>query len=192
MITPVLSILIPSTSDRDGLLGKLLFDLSKQIEENNAEKLVEIITDVDNYERTTGAKRNDLLERSKGIFVVAIDSDDEVSPYYIKEILLAAESDCDAIGITGWMTTNGRNLRKWDISKDHDYIMILDEDGKELYLRFNNHISPIKRSIAIQFKFPDKNFGEDYEWAVQINKSGLIKKETKIIPPLYHYKYIKK
>ena len=58
------------------------------------------------------------------------------------------------------------------------------------YERYPNHLNVIKREIAVQFKFPEINFGEDTDWATQINKSGLLKKETYIDQVLYYYNYI--
>lgn len=186
----VLSILIPSTFDREGQLNQLLLSLSIQTVSIGNKGKVEILTEVDDKETPTGTKRNKLLQRAVGKYVVGIDSDDHVSINYVSEILEAAEQDCDAIGINGAMTTNGGPPIQWFISKDNGYCVSKDEQGKEIYLRWNNHISPIKREIAIQFKFPDIYHGEDYIWSKRIHDSGLIKTETIIPHPLYHYDYI--
>lgn len=185
----VLSILIPSTFDREEQLNKLLLSLSIQTVPIANKGKVEILTEIDNKETPTGTKRNILLQRSIGKYVVGIDSDDHVSINYVSHILEAAEMDCDAIGINGAMTTNGGPPIKWFISKDNGYCASKDAKGEEIYLRWNNHISPIKREIAIKFKFPDIYHGEDFIWSKQIHDSGLIKTETIINSPLYHYDY---
>lgn len=137
----------------------------------------------------TGHKRNQLLQQAQGVYTVFIDDDDEVSLSYIPEILKAAAQGCDAIAIQGYMTTNGTKHISWRISKDYPYVAVF-EDGKEVYLRFNNHISPIKREIAVQFKFPEISNGEDYAWAKAIHDSGIIKTEAKTEGEIYHYKFI--
>lgn len=190
MIEKVLSILIPTTYDREEVLSRLLYTLNNQIFACRAVNMVEILIECDNKELPTGTKRNILLVKSKGRYVVSIDSDDEVPTYYIEEILKAAEYDSDCMGINGIMTTNGGDEKRWFIAKDNPYVASRDENGKEIYLRYQNHISPIKRSIAIQFKFPDVYQGEDYSWATAIHESGLIKTETKIEKPMYHYKFM--
>jgi hypothetical protein len=58
-----------------------------------------------------------------------------------------------------------------------------------VYYRPPNHLNVIKASIAKQFKFPEKNFGEDMEWSMQIQQSGLLKTEAHIDETLYYYIY---
>jgi hypothetical protein len=185
----ILSILIPSTFDREKQFNELVTELRRQIMAGGYEDSVEILSFIDGKETPTGTKRNDLYQRAKGRLSVSIDSDDKIEPSYIESIMTAAEQDPDAIGMCGWMTTNGANRVDWFISKDNEYKAIKDENGKEVYVRWNNHISPIRTSIAQQFKFPDVYSGEDYIWSRQIHDSGVIKTEVKIHTPLYHYDY---
>ncbi len=179
----ILSILICSLWKRAGDFARLLNVLDQQLTNE-----VEILTDVDNGEVTTGVKRNRLLQKAKGKYVVFIDDDDLVPHYYIEEILKASKSDADCFAINGTITTDGKNERKWYISKDLPYKESL-ENGNKIYLRYPNHITTIKREIAQQFLFPDKVHGEDYDWATQLHKSGLIKTEFKIEKPMYYYLY---
>lgn len=188
-MTPVLSILIPWTYDRFEVYRVLLFDLYEQIAKGKFHGQVEILDEVDDKQMSTGAKRNLLIERAKGRYVVFIDSDDHVSPNYVRSILDAVISDPDAVGLCGWMTTNGSLRVNWFISKDHDYIASKDENGNTIFLRWNNHLSPLKRSIAIKFKFPNLFVGEDYIWSKEIHDAGAVKTEVKIDEPLYHYDY---
>lgn len=185
---PVLSILIPSTHDRNEMLQKLLKELMFQIQECVATDKVEIITDIDNKEKLIGDKRNDLLQRATGIYETSIDSDDWIAPTYIYEILKAAEEDCDCISLNGWMETNGGNRISWRISKDNPYCAAT-ENNKTVYLRFQNHIGIIKTEIAKQFKFESVAFGEDYKWGLSIHNSGVLKTEAKTNGELYFYQY---
>lgn len=164
------------------MLDNLLHTLSMQ-----GSPEVEIL--VNDGPENTGHKRNKLLQQAKGKYVVFIDDDDEVSLSYIPEILKAAAQDCDAIAIQGFMTTDGAKRISWRISKNYPYAAVFEE-GKEVYLRFNNHISPIKRAIAKQFKFPETSNGEDYAWAKAIHETGIIKTEAKTEGEIYHYKFI--
>lgn len=174
-----LSILICSLWERAGDLARLLGVLEKQLTPE-----VEILTEVDNREITTGAKRNLLLQRAKGKYVVFIDDDDMVSETYISDILEAAKEDRDAIVFKGWITTNGENKKRFELSKDFKYIT---RNG--VYYRYPNHITVIRASIAKRFSFPDKVYGEDFAWATKIRNSRLIKTETKIDKELYFYLY---
>ena|ERR1700690_2077492 len=185
----VLSILIATLDERAGLLCRLLDNITKQIEENNAKDKVEIICELDNRVFTTGYKRNILLNRATGKYLVFIDDDDSVPNYYIKELLIAAESDCDCFAINGVMTTNGQDSKRWFISIHNQYITVQDGYGSEYFMRYPNHICPIRSSIAKQFKFPDVTQGEDFAWATAIHNTGILKNEYVISLPMYTYNF---
>ncbi len=177
--TMTLSILICTLPNRIGYLSQLLQVLTPQRTPE-----VEVLTESDNGTMSTGRKRNILLQRSTGKYVVFIDDDDMVAPTYVKDILTAAESNPDAIVFNGTMTTDGRDERKWYISKDYGY-----EAKGGAYYRYPNHIVPIRREIAMAFPFMDIRIGEDYAWATAIHNAGLIKTEVKIEKELYHYQF---
>lgn len=180
----VLSILIPSLHKRTGLLGALLKDLQAQATDE-----VEILTSVDGGEISTGNKRNNLVNAAKGKYTVFVDDDDVVSSDYIPSILEAAKQDADVIVFNGIMTTDGRNPKKWYISKDLPYKSEI-RNGEEIYLRYPNHIVPIKRDIALQVPFPNKYREEDFDYATKLHNLGLIKTEAKIDKYLYTYRFI--
>jgi hypothetical protein len=178
-----LSICICTTSERSEIIKPLLNNLTHQI--LGYEDSVEVL--IDNHETDcVGKKRNNLLRQSQGKYVVAIDSDDHVSDDYISLILTAIKSNPDCIGISGWVTTNGNNKCDWHISKDY---------GKwyqvgNVYYRTPNHISPIKREIALKAMFPEIRFAEDYEFSMRV--LPYLKTEVKISNPIYHYDYWQK
>lgn len=175
----VLSILICGLNDRKQDLSRLVNVLKPQL---NSE--VEVKLCMDDRQATTGHKRNQLLQAATGKYIVFIDDDDMVSESYVDEILSASASDPDAIVFNGWITTNDTNKKHFEISKDYPYTT-----QNDVYLRYPNHIVPIRASIAKQFKFPDKTHGEDYHWATAIHNSRLIKTEVKIDKELYYYLY---
>ena len=149
---------------------------------------VEVLTDIDDGQMTTGKKRNNLIQRAKGDYVVFVDDDDEVASSYVDDILQAAQQDADCIVFSGWMTTNGIMRRDFHLSIHHPYTAVT-RNGKEEYLRYPNHITPIKRAIASMVQFPNQVIGEDYIWATAIHNQGLLKSEVKIHKMLYHYRY---
>ncbi len=181
MIEPTLSILIPCVRKHEFFLEQLLEELNEQIKP--FPNRVEILVDK-NEKDSTGKKRNRLLENARGKYIVFIDADDEVFPCYIEEILIGAETDCDCMGMTGIMTTNGRNQIGWELSKDFQNNTVTRK-GKPFYIRKTNHISPVKRELALQTMFPDISNAEDKDYSDRLNH--LLKKEYKIIPLMYHY-----
>lgn len=174
----ILSILICTIPKRKYLLDLLVKELKSQIVKD-----VEIISD--NGNGTIGAKRQRLLEKAQGEYVVFVDDDDWISKDYVSSILFALESQPDVVGFMGWITTNGRQKTNFKISKDCGYHKTVRG-----YERFNNHLSPVKRTIALQIGYKDISWQEDYDYAVRLVNSGLIKTERFISKALYFYRYI--
>lgn len=183
----ILSILIPTLSDRKHFLDDMLKNISHQLNKLEAWDKVEVLTDDRGKEVTTGTKRNSLLQKAKGKYVWFVDDDDYIYEYSIEEILKASERSPDVIGINGIMTTDGNNQVDWEIRIGHPYKAV-QRNGKEYYLRHPNHITPMKREHAIRVNFPNKTVFEDYEWAAALNKAGYLKSQVIIEKPMYHYK----
>lgn len=181
---PLLSILMPTLDDRKHFFNHIAQKLSHQIKKVG-EKDVEFLFYCDNRERTTGHKRNVLLQQARGKFIVFVDDDDDVSPDYVDLICQTIrEKDVDAIGIRGIYTENGMNPTPFVTGMRYNW-----EQINGVYCRFVNHISPIKRTIAQQFEFPDLVIGEDYQWTMAIRDSGLVKSDHIIDQNLYFYEF---
>jgi len=56
-----------------------------------------------------------------------------------------------------------------------------------VYYRPPTHLNPIQRSVTSSFPFPEVYHGEDTLWALEIVKSGVLKKEYEITSPYYYY-----
>lgn len=182
----ILSILICSLTKRYSSLKALIKTLGFH-------PRVEILVEMDDGQMSTGAKRNILLKRAVGEYVAFIDDDDSVVPSYISNILDAIRTGPDVVGFNGYISTDGGEYEEWKISKDLPYATShgIGINGKPgiIYLRYNNHLSPIKREIALKIGYPDKYHGEDYDYARRLHESGLIKTEVCINKHLYYYQY---
>ena len=182
-----LSILIPTLKERKPMLDKLMSNLVTQWTFNRKFiDEVEILIESDNRQKTVGEKRNILMNRAKGEWVCYIDDDDRVPPYYIEEIMKGLESNPDCCSLIGRITTDGQEPKTFIHSLKYDSYFEKDN----VYYRCNNHLNVIRRSIAIQIPFPKKNFGEDTDFALSLNKSGLLKTEYLIPYIIYYYDYI--
>ena len=183
-----LSILICSLEKRQEQLAELLAELNLQITSCDATAIVEVITEVDSKQITTGAKRNNLLNKAHGKYICFIDDDDHIYPNYIKLILEAIESDADCIATTGIFSINGGHPVKWRLSKD-----FIDEDkfdsqiNEIVYFRRANHLTPVKRLLALQAMFPDQSNAEDKEYSSRLNP--FLQSEVEIKELIYHYDY---
>lgn len=175
-----LSILICTTSTREKVIRGLLRNLNHQIKKYPLE--VELL--INGHETdNVGKKRNDLLLQANGTHCVFIDSDDMVSKDYVKLILNALRSDPDCVGISGIITTNGKDLRQWHISKEYGTWY---KKGRNYY-RTPNHISPIRTELARKVMFPEISHGEDAVFSRNVHP--LLKSEVIIKGNIYSYLY---
>lgn len=175
-----LSILIATMPKRKGQFDDLKLNLDIQIA--RLEDSVEILWD-DSLKYNIGKKRNKLLSRANGEYVVFIDDDDHVAYNYVQLILEAIKEGSDCIGISGIITTNGKNEKHWHISKDYGEW----KEENNIYLRTPNHISPVKRELALKAGFPEIERSEDAEYSRRL--LPMLNTETKIKGIIYWYKY---
>jgi hypothetical protein len=89
----ILSILIPTVPQRTNLFLELHSEINKQLELSNSFNLVEVISDdAPKGTKTTGQKRNDLLNAAQGEYVWFIDDDDMIMPNAIYNIITAYDT----------------------------------------------------------------------------------------------------
>jgi hypothetical protein len=179
------SILMCTLDERSNAFEKLFLKLISQIERNNLTSKIEIIFFKDNRDVNVGRKRNLLLDAAKGEYLCFIDDDDDISDFYISSIYKCLESNPDNVSLKGIYKAVGSKPEKFFHSISiKSYSKIGDT-----YLRYPNHLNAIKSSIAKKYKFPEKNYTEDYDWATQIMKSGELKKEASLKKFVYIYQY---
>lgn len=154
----------------------------------NAFGIVEVLIDEAPKGKSIGQKRNDLLQQASGEYVCFIDDDDKISDEYIRLVLNALHNKPDCLSLRGIITFDGHEPKIFEHSIK--YSEYRTTTNVITYERYPNHLNVIKSSIAKQFKFPEISFGEDTDWATQIHKSGLLKKEVQIDKVLYYYKFV--
>lgn len=186
MIETLLTICLPTTVDRRPKFYNLLRELLEQIDFSHHAEKIEILIDEDAKEKTIGLKRQQLLERATGKFVVGIDSDDAVSPEYINQIMKAIEDnpDTDHVGflercsIDGVMSKSIFSIRhqKW----------AENTDGFD-HIRCANPKSVIRRTIALEAGYKDLRYAEDIDFSERV--TPLLKSEVFIDKQLYFYNH---
>ena len=85
---------------------------------------------------STGSKRNALIEKAIGKYIVFIDDDDIISADYMYNIMMASAYNPDVITFNGIMTTDGANETPFEIRLNHPYIND-PRNGKDYYLRLS-------------------------------------------------------
>ena len=184
-VTPKLwSILICTIDERQAGFQRLYSKLAQQIKTMGLEDQVEILFFRDKRgEHTIGHKRNVLLHQSKGKYVNFLDDDDDVHKNYIKMIFEKLNKNPDVVSLVGLLKTGKKKTEKFVHSVKYKKY---SKKGKTYY-RPPNHLNTMKRHIAIQYLFPEINYGEDTRWAMMIANKKLLKIESKITQPYYFY-----
>lgn len=175
---PLLSILVPTTPDRSNYLSKLISILEKQ--KNNK---FEVVVYEDRKEKTTGEKRNRLLQEARGEWICFVDDDDEVVDDYIESIWPGLSSEYDVVAMHILYYENG--AFKGNSFHSLKYDKWSENKAKQEYYRCPNHLNPVKKKLAIAAGFPNKNHGEDS--AYSLNLYPLLSKEYNANKPLYKY-----
>lgn len=184
-----LSILIPTIIGREQQYNKLRSHLQNQLKTQGIWNEVEIVTICDDRTMSIGSKRQSMIDKCYGNFVVFIDDDDWVPDDYCIKLWRAIKDNpgIDCIGFLQTCIFDGRETLSASLSNQwHDWAK--DTGGFDL-VRTPFFPTPILRDIVIQIPYKDIRYGEDYDFAKRLKESGLIKKELFIEEVLYIYQY---
>lgn len=186
MTQPILTIMIPTTVDRDEQYEKLVEELVAQMAEQRLElnKDIEIVSIRDNKEISVGLKRQQLLEMANGIWVVGFDSDDYPHPDYIHDIwsALYTKPNVDHVGFLEECDIDGE--KSLSIFSIRHQKWAENTDGYD-HIRCANPKSVIRRTKALQVGYQDLRFGEDRIFSEAV--TPLLEGEIFIDKPLYKY-----
>jgi hypothetical protein len=177
----ILSILVCTVLERIKIFKELREEFERQI----GDLPVEFLYEQDNKQISVGAKRQKLLNRSKGHYIVFFDDDDFPEPYYVSEIIQALETRPDCLGYLIKMTTNGEREQVCCHSLRYPEWKT-NIDGYD-YVRNITHFNVCLREIAIAIGFPDKRFGEDQVYSNGV--TALCQTEVFIDKFMFHYRY---
>jgi len=187
MTTPLLTIMLPTTIDRRLCFYHLLENILHQVNEechNTGE--VEILIDEDNKQKSIGKKRQDLLEKATGTWVVGIDSDDQIATDYIESIIneLRRNPNIDHVGFYENCVIDGAKSKSIFSIRHQSW-----DENKEGFdhIRCANPKSVIRRTKALQVGFEDSRFGEDRIFSEKV--TPLLETEVFIKKDLYYYIY---
>lgn len=184
MIKGALTILVPTLPKRSEFLSRLHNELSRQICENPSACVrlhVNADTDID-----IGTKRNRMMAEVDTEYMAFFDDDDMPGPNYIKHLMEGIVKGVDCCSLTGIITTDGANPKKFIHSIE--YTEMFEQDNT--YYRPIMHINCLKTEYARQAVFPEWRFSEDSKWALDLMAKGVLKTEHKIDEVIYNYLYV--
>jgi hypothetical protein len=177
-----LAILIPTLEIRKESLTRLLNILTIQINTND----VIILTNTDKGEKSTGQKRNELIQTAKikgAEYVCFIDDDDLPSKDYIDKVMNGLKSNPDCLSLTGMYYLNLKPIKGFVHSLQYNSW----GETKNIFFRCPNHLNVVKLELIESIPYENKYFGEDGTWSMAVQKSGVLKKESVIDGIIYHY-----
>lgn len=177
-----LAILIPSLPERRIMFNALRTHIEMQFGDRN----ITVQTDIRGKEISIGKKRDDMLRACKADYIAFVDDDDHVSHDYIERIYEAIQQDPDVIGMRGIITIDRGKAETWSINTKYDWAE--NQDGFR-YVRYPNHLSPIKLEHALEAGFKDMGHGEDYDYSMGLKQLGRLQKQVFIDAELYEYHY---
>ena len=181
-----LSILIPTLPKRKKFLDNLLFCLDEMAYKDGLTNRVFILTN-ESVNKTIGEKRNILMNKVETDYMCFFDDDDLPSDDYLREIFKGIDKGSDCISLNGLLYIDGIIDGRFEHSIRYKEYKTNTAGKEPKYERFPNHLNAIKTSIAKQVDFLHSNFGEDTEWATELNKTGLIKTEYYTDKILFYY-----
>lgn len=179
-----LSILIPSIAQRrHRFLNPLLDNLERQCVGRDD---VEIICLYDNRVASVGSKRNSLLSAANGKYFTFVDDDDRVTDDYVSEIISAIDRSDDADCITYEVICSIGPTKihcKYGLSLEYNN----NNSGVGFWTGKPAHTMIFKSSLCKNVMFPDKNYGEDFDWVQRAIKN--LNTELNIPKVLYYYDF---
>jgi glycosyltransferase involved in cell wall biosynthesis len=178
----ILSVGICTLPVRIDSFSSLVKNLNNQIQAQGFQNQVEILSIMDCKKMTVGEKRNAIKRIASGRYLLYIDDDDRIEVDFLPSIMNGIlTSNADVITFRGEYTEGARKV-DWMITSASNLA-----DTNTMLYRKPNHLCAVKREIYEQCHFTDKNYGEDSDYADQINK--LIKTEFHIPRKLYFYDF---
>lgn len=149
---------------------------------------IELIAIRDNKQMIIGDKRQKLLERAKGDYIVFVDDDDWLADDYIDQALKAIEQKPDCIGNLIHCDMEGKYESAIGSYKYRDWA---DHVDGYRYVRNIYHMSIVRRDLALKAGFRPMNHGEDYDYCMRLQKEldKVNATEVFIDKQMYFYRY---
>lgn len=172
------SILILTMQERTPLLSRLLGCLSPQVEKFPD---VEIVTKTSSHVRSVADQRQEMLDHAKGEYVNFIDDDDLVAHNYVDSIYPLLDG-VDYIGFPVNIYCNG-------VFFGVSYHSLAHKEWKahqSCWFRDISHLNPIRRELALKAKM-EGGYGEDYRWANELRRLGVVKTSHYVPEAMYYY-----
>lgn len=177
-----MTFLIPTITGRDGVLSKLVSSIHEKIKRLAPNLTYRIEIEYDNREMTIGAKRQKLLQSSKGKYTVFIDDDDDITDAYIEDLSETIAGSYQVMRLRG-------RIDPYTFTHSVDITMDSPMAIGDVFVRPPNHLNPVLTDLAKVVHYTDRSNQEDFEWSIRMAQSGLLTREFKSDESRIHYLY---
>lgn len=180
--SPKFSILILTIPSRKEKFERLMKILHPQIPaDGSVEVIIKHVAAIADGGPCIGHTRNEALEDAAGEYICFVDDDDRVNPRYVELLLNAIKTNPDAVELHGHYLS-GNNKPELFVHSIQ-YTEWKTVDG--VHQRPPNHLNVVKRELALQARFTEKNFGEDHDYSMALR--SLLKTESPLEEIIYFY-----
>lgn len=187
-----LSILVCTIPEREAMFNGLFMQLKKQATycKKTHPTLGDIEIVFENSKKfldgglNIGAKRQALLEQSKGLYICYLDDDEHISPDYVETLIRLCYENKDLCTFRSIaMLSNNWALIDMSLkNKENQQI-----NPESITLRKPWHVCPVRRELGMKHKFTDSNYGEDWDWFGQVLKGCRTEAHTKKVIHNYNH-----
>jgi len=179
---PKLEILILTLPQRKCFLEQVLRIFDHQCGPGKGASYRVMMHDPDRM--AVGDAKQQLKEASTGEYICFFDDDDLPAPDYVDRIVELLDRDYVGFQVQCYDNFERRKPTFHSIRYDG---WSEDDDG---YYRGISHINPMRRELSLAVRIEgaltDKS-GEDYRWAMEMSRQGIVKTEQYIPAVMYHY-----
>jgi len=185
-MTNLWTIAILTVTGREHFLDRLRGIIDPQVDG----KPVQVLVLKDARERTIGEKRQMALDMTTTKYISFIDDDDIVSSRYVDLILSELRKGPYGVGFRGIITGRNNVAHEFVHKAGLPYSPKAEQyQGALVYTRPLNHLNPVMTDVAREIGYLHISEGEDLDYAVRLDKSGLIKDQVFINEFLYFYQF---
>ena len=176
------SILIPTITERDVSLQRLLTLINNLKEKVCPNLKIEISISVDNRQKKIGTKRQELLQAAKGKYFSFIDDDDLVTEAYFEDALATIQGNFDVCRLRGQMS-------QYTFTHSVENTLDMPMAVGEVFIRPPNHLNVMLTDIGNLISFKNATRGEDLDWTIRLAQTGWLRNEYQSDPSRIHYIY---
>ena len=177
-----MSFLIATIPGREDSLRALVDSIYEKRGRVCPDLTMEICIEFDNREQSIGIKRQKLLERARGKYLVFLDDDDEITDAYVEDLWATIQGGYHVMRLRG-------QIHQYTFTHSIANKLTDPMANQDTFLRPPNHLNPMMSDVAKMVRFKDAFRGEDFDWTIRLARAGFLTHEYQSDASRIHYIY---